>query len=320
MGKFKRLLLSLQRIFRYAVLGIGGLAAVLGFFADASGGATFWSLTGAQWFNLGLLLIALFVAWSIIRHDYLLHAFEEMWGNEHARKLMEDAIPPYRHIYFQYLRRGDYATVFRFWSAGHVNVSDHGDQTDLHIASESGHAAIARGVIERGGDPKRPDRSGRTPLMIAASRGHVAVAEALMEHDCAIHATATGDGVSALYAAAANGHIAMVDLLIRSGAPLDSVDHDNITPVMAAIAQRKWEIARSLIEAGADLRRVDASGATLRDYAERRGDTPPDIAEAITAQGIDFAQPHLKSTGGGHSGTGKVSVHWRPADEIKEDA
>lgn len=318
MGRLAQLLPSFRRFLRYAFLGIGGLAAVLGFIADASGGATFWSLNGAIWFNLGLLLTAIYLAWSTIRHDYLLNEFDKMWGNEHARKLLAQGIFPSRDYYFRYLRKGDYPTVVLFWAAGQVNVSDEG-RTDLFVAAESGHAAIVRGIIERGGDPKQPDKSGRTPLMAAASLRHIAAAEALTQHDCAIGAKAASDGVSALYAASANGHLAMVDLLVRSGAPLDAVDHDNITPIMAAMVQQNWEVVRFLIKSGADLRRVDASGATLRDYAGMTKSTPQDIKDGIVAAGVEFSQPRIATGGSGHSGTGKVTVKWLPASEVEEE-
>ncbi|MEX2318359.1 MAG: hypothetical protein WD626_00805, partial [Bauldia sp.] len=126
MGKIKGWLRSAFGILRVAGIGAGALAVLFGLIADVSGGATFWSLTPDDWLRVGLVLIAVFGAVSILRHEYLLHSFGEMWGNEYARKLLQDGIPPYRDVYFQYVRRGDYATVNRFWLAGHVNISDHG--------------------------------------------------------------------------------------------------------------------------------------------------------------------------------------------------
>lgn len=313
MGHIKSWLSLFFNIVRPVGIILGGLAVVFGLIADISGDATFWSLTGRDWINVGIVMIALFGAIAVLRLEYLMHEFAEMWGNEHARKLAQDGIYPERGTYFQYLRNGEYATVVRFWAAGFVNISDSAERTDLHIASENGHAAIVRGILERGGDPKRHDNSGRTPLMIAASRGHVVVAEALSEHDCAIQATATNDGVSALYAAASNGYLAMAEFLIRAGARLDSSDHDNITPLMAAIVRRNWAVAQRLIDAGADVTKVDHVGATLRDYALLYRDTPADIISSIVEKHVEYHLPRLVQTGVGHAGTGKVNVQWREA-------
>jgi hypothetical protein len=315
MGSFKGWLRSAMGVLRIGGVGIGAIAVIVGLVVDVAGGSTLWSLTPDRWFTIGLALIAVFGAASIIRHEYLMHAFGEMWGNEHSRKLLQDGIAPYRDVYFRYVRSGDYATAYRFWQAGFVNISDEYGNADLNMACESGHSAIARGIIERGGDPKRPDGMGRTPMMHAASRGHLKVAEVLLEHDCALDATSTGDGVSALYAAASNGHGAIVDLLIKFGAKIDSIDRDNITPLMAAIARQKWDISQSLIAAGADLKRIDASGATLLDYALSR-EAPDDVKQKILDAGIGRAQPLLISRGSGHHGTGKVDVGWELESEV----
>jgi ankyrin repeat protein len=254
-------------------------------------------------------LIAIFGAISIIRHEYLLHKFDNIWSNEHAKKLVQDGIAPYRDEYLQYVRRGDFGTVNRFWNAGIFNVDDHGQQSDLHIAAEAGYGAIARGIIERGGDPKRPDRSGRTPLMKAAARGHLNVADVLLEHDCAINATSSDDSVSALYAAASNNHESVVDLLIKSGANLNVIDCDNMTPLMAAAARGHWNIAQKLISSGADLHRIDAFGTTIRDYVRNSKNAPHDIEAYLRQQKVAYNRK-LHRVSIGHTGTGKVRPSW----------
>ncbi len=317
MDNFRKWTLAFLGVFRLAGLGAGGLAVLVGLFQDLSGGSTFWSLTPSNWVNLGLVMVAIFGVATLIRHEYLLHGVSELYGNEHAKKLLSDGIPPYRDEYFRYVRQGDFAIVHRFWLAGRVNLEQSGGVTDLHVACESGHAAIAKGIIERGGDVNRPDEQGRTPLMVASAKGKLKVAEILFEHEPALEARTTTGGVSALYAAAANGHTHMVKLLIKFDAALDSLDHDNMTPLMAAMAQQKWDAARLLMNAGADLGRVDAAGATLRDYASSGG-VPTDIIEKLDQAGIARSTLNLIRTGGGHDYTGKVRNTWET--EVSREA
>lgn len=317
MGKLKGWLRSAFSILRIAGIGAGGLAVLFGLIADLSGGSTFWSLTPADWFKVGLALIAVFGAVSILRHEYILHSFGELWGNEHARKLMQDGIPPYRQVYFQYVREGDYATVNRFWMAGFANISDSYGKTDLHIASERGHAAIVDGIIRHGGDPKRPDGEGLTPLMAAAIEGHAKVADVLLAHDCALNAKSAPHGCSALFIAAAHGRLNMVDLLLREGAEIDALDHGNKTPLMAAIAQRKWDVVDRLLDAGANVTRADGDGACVMDYAAAF-QAPEKITRRIQESGGQLSNPPFKSTGGGFSRVGHVRVTWKREPALAE--
>jgi len=309
MDKVRAWLRPALSMFRLAGIGAGGLAVVFGLIADISGGSTFWSLTPDDWLRVGLVLIALFGAATLFRHEYLMHEFGQMWGNEHARKLLQDGIPPYRGFFFQHLRDGNYAIANRFWLAGFVNITDSRGKSDIHLACEKGHSAIADGIIRLGGDPKRPDSEGLTPLMLAAIEGHKKVAETLLQHDCAMNAKSADHGVSALFIAAAHGRLSVVGTLQEEGAEIDAFDHNNMTPLMAAIAQRKWDVANFLLGVGADATRKDGSGATMLDHASVVN-APKDLIGKLKAAGAKASTPKLKSTGRGFSRTGHVRVQW----------
>jgi ankyrin repeat protein len=305
----KRLMHSSWRIIRPGgvILGVG--ATLVGFLVDVIGTSTFLSLSQDEWIQLGLVLIAGFGALIVLRHEYLISEMDNIWANEHRRSLYRDGIWPTRDEYFNYIRNGNYGIVNRFWKSALVNICDRQNRWDLHIAAEAGHAAIVRGIIEHGGDPRIPDRAGRTPLMEAASRGKIDAIRVLLEHDCALNASATEDGVSALYAAVANGHSAVVELLIESGAKIDLPDHDNITPLLAAIAQSNWTIAERLLVSGADIKKIDASGASIADYVAEMHDVPQSLTERISNIGLT-TNTNIRRTGHGHKRTGKVTVHW----------
>jgi len=310
MDTIKKFIHTLWGIVRPGGVVVGVVAMLVGFFVDVSGSTTFWSLSTNDWTRLGLTLIAVFGAITVLRHEYLIREFDNIWANEHARSLYQDGIPPIREAYFQYVRNGNFGVVNRFWNAGIVSISDPNNVSDLQLAAENGHAAILRGIIEHGGDPRKPNRQGRTPLMLAASRGRAESVKVLLEHDCALNASATEDGVSALYAASANGHSAVVDLLIAADVDIDTPDHENITPLMAAIGQNNWAIAEKLVDAGADLKKVDAFGATIANYVSSGRGATENLVKQMEDAGV-LANETLERTGGGHSGTGKVRVHWK---------
>lgn len=302
------------RVFSPVVLVIGAAAVVFGAFQDVSGGTGLWVLSPSDLITVGTALVVVFGAIIILRHEFLLHEVQELIGNKYARELMNDGIPPYRESYIQYVRSGNFEVVNRFWSAGIANLSDVMGRSDLHVASEYGHSQIVEGILQRGGDPKQIDASKRTPLMLAMIDGHHRVAEALLKHVCAINATSPDDGLTALHTASAYGHLHLIRMLIMDGANIDAVDHNNLTPIMFSIAKAHWNTVECLISLGADVTRVDSSGANLMDYA-LAFEAPETLIRHLNDAGVAQSNPALKTTGGGFSRYGRVSVKW----EVRND-
>lgn len=60
---------------------------------------------------------------------------------------------------------------------------------------------------------------------------------------------------------------AVVAALLKAGAPLNVRDKGGMTPLMQAVAARHEDVARLLVEAGADLRPVDAVGGSALTHA-----------------------------------------------------
>jgi len=304
----KRIVALAYRAFLPLGLVLAFLLAIVGGVQDVTGGAGFLSLTPSQLVTVALALFVFFGVLAILRHEYLLYEVENIYGNEHARKLWASGIPPVVDSYLQYVRQGDYAIVNRFWDAGFANILKDG-KSDLHIACENGHAAIAEGIIRHGGDPKRPDKQGLTPLMHAARGGHLKVMDALAQHDAAINAKSSEHGISALFLAAASGKLDTVKVLVGMGAEIDAVDHNNKTPLLAALCRHHHDIAEYLLERGANVTRVDADGANAMDYAKAFR-APESVIKLLQQRGVKASEPPFYSTGGGYSYTGKVDVKW----------
>ena len=94
------------------------------------------------------------------------------------------------------------------------------------------------------------------------------------------------------------------------GADMDCLDKNNLTPLMAAIHNNKWEIAEYLIGAGADITRRDAAEATLMDYATREN-APTSIMQALHERDIKHAEPRLEPAGSEQNHLGQLRIGWR---------
>lgn len=104
-------------------------------------------------------------------------------------------------------------------------ASERGD-TALHIASELGHGALVRVLLQEG----HPDvavvnmrRKGATPLHFAAANGHLAVVRALLEAAPDDIDARQSDGITPLFLAAREGNHELVRLLLQQVSPLRSV-------------------------------------------------------------------------------------------------
>jgi uncharacterized protein len=111
--------------------------------------------------------------------------------------------------------RGHLATVRRLADAG-ASLGGNG-WNPLHYAAFSGHADIARFLLERGApvDGRAPNR--QTALMLAAKNGHMDVVRLLPEANAGLELT-DADGATALDLAGKAGNTAIVELLRASGA------------------------------------------------------------------------------------------------------
>jgi ankyrin repeat protein len=135
---------------------------------------------------------------------------------------------------------------------------------------------------------------GQTALMWAAARRHPAMIDFLAERGAAVdarsaqrdyqrHVTAEGrpksldtGGFTPLLYAARENCLACIDVLLQRGASIDLPDPDGVTPLHVAVMNANWDLARKLIEAGADVNQWDIYGeaplfAAVGLYTRRDG-------------------------------------------------
>lgn len=116
-------------------------------------------------------------------------------------------------------------------------------------------------------------RGAELSLFEAAALGETERVRQLLEADPQVLNAYSHDGWTALHLAAFFGHAATAAFLLGQGADLRAVSRNPMgnTPLHAALASRRYEIARQLMEAGADVNTPDAARWTPLHHASYNG-------------------------------------------------
>ena len=154
--------------------------------------------------------------------------------------------------------------------------NSHG-HTALSEAITVGNLELVHKLVEAGADPKQCNHGGSSLIDAAAYSGNSEIAEFLREKGCVVaphHEAALGfsdairqrvdqdpslvhrpspRGATLLHHAAHGNHTDVCELLISSGALVDSFDHHGHTPLCHAVERNSEDCARLLIQKGANV-------------------------------------------------------------------
>ncbi|MDA9909017.1 ankyrin repeat domain-containing protein [Gammaproteobacteria bacterium] len=180
------------------------------------------------------------------------------------------------------------------------NTLEHNAQSVLMSAADVGNFATVKLLVENGADVNARDRSfGQTPLMFAARAGHPLIVDYLLEKGTDPNAATTigktppwvgpnsqrgfgfgigiirggtpadrgrrepiPGGMTPLLYAARQGHTDIAKLLLEAGADIHKAEANNISPLLMAVETNSMETAHYLIAQGADVNSVDWYGRT----------------------------------------------------------
>jgi ankyrin repeat protein len=197
---------------------------------------------------------------------------------------------------------GNREGVERLLAAGaDVNAANRYGVRPLHLSIEAGDVALTRRLLEAGADVAAADRTDELPLMLAARVGEPELISAVIEHGANVDARDPHFGQTALMIAAREGHVETVRVLLAAGAAVDARTKPEPAPRFippsespeglsrgAGIIRAGWpagrgkrfpaggsktallyatrgghlEIARLLIDEGANLELADGDGVT----------------------------------------------------------
>jgi ankyrin repeat protein len=152
-------------------------------------------------------------------------------------------------------------------------------QTALMAVARTGNLEAARLLLDRGATVDARERwGGQTALMWASARRHPEIMRLLVsrgadvnarsiDRDYQRHVTAEGrpksldsGGLTPLLYAARENCIACADVLLGNRADIDLPDPDGVSPLLLAIMNANWDLAKQLIVAGADVNQWDIFG------------------------------------------------------------
>jgi uncharacterized protein len=152
-------------------------------------------------------------------------------------------------------------------------------QTALLAVARTGNVEAAELLVKHGAKvDAREQWGGQTALMWASARRHPQMMQFLIskgadvnarsiDRDYQRHVTAEGrpksldsGGFTPLLYAARENCLACVEVLLRNHAGIDLPDPDGVSPLLLAIMNANWDLAKQLIEAGADVNQWDIYG------------------------------------------------------------
>lgn len=177
---------------------------------------------------------------------------------------------------------GNVDVIERLLNAGADVESPNAEgQTALMVVARTENTRAAALLIERGADVNaREQWKQQSALMWAAARKRPQMIRLLIEHGADVDARSKvydwqrqttvfprakflpSGGLTPLLFAAREGCAACVTALLDAGADIDLPDPDEVTPLLLALLNARFDTARRLIEAGANLNKWDRWGRT----------------------------------------------------------
>jgi len=176
---------------------------------------------------------------------------------------------------FYAAQEGDVKKVTQLLDSGvSTTIADYDDRTPLHIACVAGHKGVVKLLLERGADVNARDVHDWTPLD-EATRNHREEVEAIVRN------FGGKNGSAVQFArpkrrtqlecldAAAKGNVEEVQSLVQSNIGVNFSDYDKRTPLHLAVVEGHVELAKWLIDNGAEVQAEDRWGTSPAEEARR---------------------------------------------------
>jgi ankyrin repeat protein len=134
-----------------------------------------------------------------------------------------------------------------------VNIADENGATPIWVAASNGNADIVNILLEAGANPNAQLSTGETPLMTAAEIGSLDVVKTLLMAKADANARETQGGQTGLMWAVAEGHTDIARALIEDGANIHDRSKGGFTALHFASQNNTLESAQILMSMDADV-------------------------------------------------------------------
>ena len=196
-----------------------------------------------------------------------------------------------------------------------ANSANLDGETALHLVARAGNVEAAKLLLAHGAKVDARETFGeQTPLMWAAARRHPEMVELLASRGADVNARSAvrdyqrvataesrakfldrGSFTPPIYAARENCQ-ACVEVLLKHKADIGLPDPSGVPPLSIAMMNGNWDLAKQLIDAGADVNQWDIFGQSPLHVAignlKMRGDNNPldSDAQQMQASGRDIVK------------------------------
>ena len=121
----------------------------------------------------------------------------------------------------------------------------------MMMAAREGDTVGLEQLLKCPRSPNARDAEGMTPLYHAAEHGHLEAIQLLVESGAEVNTSSTRLQMAPLHIAAVHAHLEVVRFLVENGAKTDPRDFLKSTPLLLAVHRGHVDIARFLVEKGA---------------------------------------------------------------------
>lgn len=147
-----------------------------------------------------------------------------------------------------------------------VNVQDDAGWTPLMSAASAGHGDVVGLLLSKGANANLPNENGQIPLHY--HRGRQEIAELLLDYTRDVNQADNVGSTPLTRAIGGKPSPAIIALLLDHGAKVNTRDIAGNTPLHLAITEGYEDIARFLIENGADPSAKNVDGERCVDLAK----------------------------------------------------